>query len=256
MEELKKENQYRVASLFEGWNETMIWSYLQGYMGRAWADDIENPKSAQIITGDFCLFAGTPSIELVNHIPKDFPSDCILMIPRDDSWANLIEREYQTGCEKLTRYAIKKETDIFNAEKLQSYLKLPLEYSIRRIDEEIYHRVLVEEWSKYFCFHFQNYRDYEKSGLGFVIQRGDELVSGASSYTVYDKGIEIEIDTKPEYRRKGLALACASKLILECLDRGLYPSWDAANRQSVTMAEKLGYHFEKEYVTYAITDFI
>jgi RimJ/RimL family protein N-acetyltransferase len=44
-------------------------------------------------------------------------------------------------------------------------------------------------------------------------------------------------------------------LIMECLDRGLYPSWDAANKGSVALAEKLGYHFEKEYVTYEITDF-
>ena len=83
----------------------------------------------------------------------------------------------------------------------------------------------------------------------------NKIVCGASSYTVYNKGIEIEIDTKKEYRRKGLALVCASKLILECLDRGIYPSWDAANRGSVALAEKLGYHFEKEYVTYSVTDF-
>ena len=82
-----------------------------------------------------------------------------------------------------------------------------------------------------------------------------KLVCGASSYTVYNKGIEIEIDTKEGYRRKGLALVCASKIILECLSRELYPSWDAANRESVALAEKLGYHFDNEYVTYAITDF-
>jgi len=35
------------------------------------------------------------------------------------------------------------------------------------------------------------------------------------------KGIEIEIATKEEYHRKGLALACASKLILEGLSRYL-----------------------------------
>jgi RimJ/RimL family protein N-acetyltransferase len=36
------------------------------------------------------------------------------------------------------------------------------------------------------------------------------------------------------------------------MDKGLYPSWDAANRTSVALAEKLGYHFDKEYVTYAV----
>ncbi len=44
---------------------------------------------------------------------------------------------------------------------------------------------------------------------------------------------------------------CA-KLILECMDRGLYPSWDAHDMRSVALAEKLGYHLDKEYVTYII----
>ena len=33
-------------------------------------------------------------------------------------------------------------------------------------------------------------------------------VSGASSYSALQGGIEIEVDTKKEYRRKGLAFAC------------------------------------------------
>ncbi len=70
--------------------------------------------------------------------------------------------------------------------------------------------------------------------------KNGELVAGASSYAFYKGGIEVEIDTKEEERRKGLALVCAAKLILECLERGLYPSWDAHNKESLALAEKLG----------------
>ena len=41
-------------------------------------------------------------------------------------------------------------------------------------------------------------------------------------------------------------------LILECLERGWYPSWDAQNKESVALAEKLGYHFDYEYVAYEV----
>lgn len=82
-----------------------------------------------------------------------------------------------------------------------------------------------------------------------------ELVSGASSYTVYRYGIEIEIDTSVDYRRKGLASACGAKLILECINRNFYPSWDAQNKWSVALAEKLGYHFDKEYVAYEVNGY-
>ena len=44
-----------------------------------------------------------------------------------------------------------------------------------------------------------------------------------------------------DLRRRGLALSCGARLILTCLDRGLYPSWDAANLESVALARRLGY---------------
>ena len=44
-------------------------------------------------------------------------------------------------------------------------------------------------------------------------------------------------------------------LILECLDRGLYPSWDAQNLDSLSLAKKLGYEFSHEYPAYEIFDY-
>lgn len=36
------------------------------------------------------------------------------------------------------------------------------------------------------------------------------------------------------------------------MERNIYPRWDAANLESVAIAEKLGYHFDKEYEVYSI----
>lgn len=92
-------------------------------------------------------------------------------------------------------------------------------------------------------------------GIGAVICKDAIIVSGASSYSRYKEGIEIEIDTKEEYRRKGLAYICGAKLILECLERNLYPSWDAHNSGSVALAEKLGYHYSHTYTAIEIWDY-
>ncbi|MDF2988346.1 MAG: acetyltransferase [Eubacterium sp.] len=254
MYRLNKVDMCRIAPFFDGWEETLLWSCLQGYMGNAWTDNIENPQSAQIITGDFCFFAGKPNIELVKNIPEGFPAKYILMIPENHAWSELIEHVYKDKSHKFMRYAIKKEPEVFDRDKLKAYIdRLPSGYSLRRIDEELYHKVLKEEWSKCFCCEFEKYESYAEYGLGFVAFHNNQIVSGASSYTVYDSGIEIEIDTREDYHRRGLALVCGAKLILECLDRNLYPSWDAANRESVALSEKLGYHFDKEYVTYSVT---
>lgn len=97
--------------------------------------------------------------------------------------------------------------------------------------------------------------DYARLGMGVAVLEGEELVAGASSYSRYKEGIEIEIDTREDHRRKGLAFACGAQLILNCLDRRLYPSWDAQNLWSVALAEKLGYHFDSPYTAYEITEY-
>jgi len=75
----------------------------------------------------------------------------------------------------------------------------------------------------------------------------------ASSYSSYKGGIEIQIDTREDCRRKGLATVCGARLILECLSRDLYPSWDAQNQWSVSLAGKLGYRFDHAYIAYEVS---
>ncbi len=43
------------------------------------------------------------------------------------------------------------------------------------------------------------------------------------------------------------------RVILQCLDEGLYPSWDAQNMISVHLAEKLGYEYDHEYMVYEVS---
>ncbi len=92
---------------------------------------------------------------------------------------------------------------------------------------------------------FRDGADFVRCGLGVLALWDGVPVAGAASYTVYDGGIEIEIDTRPDLRRRGLALACGARLILDCLDRGLYPSWDAMTCAPWPLAEKLGYHLDR-----------
>lgn len=242
-----------IEKLFENWQETLIWSCLQGCMGSAWADDDAIPKSAQIVVADFCFFAGEPNVELALNKPVDYKSDFIIMVPQTPAWGELIEQVYMGRAKKITRYAIKKEPDAFDVNYLTEIVcNLKEPFHVQMIDEDIYDQVMGSPWSQDLCSHFKDYEDYKKRGIGAVVLADGTVVAGASSYTVYQEGIEIEIDTREDYRRKGLALACGAKLILECLKKGLYPSWDAQNKGSVALAEKLGYHFDHEYTAYEV----
>lgn len=249
MRQVKDMNQ--IAPLFEGRHETMILSCLQGRHGCAWADDLAAPKSAMIAVADFVYFAGVPNAELAAHI--SCPSREVFMISNSEAWAQLIEQTHGTRCEKFLRYAVKKEPDVFDGARLQAFIAaVSPPYTLRKIDETLYGKALKQTWSKDLCAQFPMYQDYRARGLGVMALFHGEPVAGASSYTAYDKGIEIEVDTQEQHRRKGLALACAAKLILACLERGLYPSWDAHDKRSVALAEKLGYKLDYEYAAYAV----
>ncbi len=237
--------------LFDGWQETMIWSCLQGYMGDAWCDNLEAPQSVRLIVGDFCFFAGKPDSSFLPVVSDKPVSPCLILVPRTKNWTKLIEETYPSSvCEKTVRYALQKNT-FFDLERLERFRKeLPPEVTIQAIDEKWYLLTRQEPWAKDLCRQFPTYEDYRRWGLGFVALYQGKPVSGASSYTVYDKGIEIEIDTKEGYRRRGLALACAAELILACLRQERYPSWDAANIGSLRLAEKLGYRLDSSYSAY------
>jgi effector-binding domain-containing protein/GNAT superfamily N-acetyltransferase len=242
---------HKIAPFFSGWEETLIWSCLQGHMGCAITDNNLNPSAAQIVIGDLCFFAGKPNDDLASQAAAP------IIIPRTEEWSRSIEAAWGDRVEKALRYAIKKEPCVFDLEKLKLYAgSLDDSYSVRLFDKGIYESVIREEWSKDFCSQFADYEDYSKRGIGVAVIHRGEVVAGASSYTVYNDGIEIEVDTKQEYRRKGLATACCARLILECLNRGLYPSWDAHDLRSVALAEKLGYHMDHPYTVYIKKDFI
>lgn len=265
----------KAAPLFEGWQESMIWSCLQNVMGKVYADSPEHPVSAMALLADFCFFAGKPDAELVRcwselcaanaaagsaaqdtqpaDTSKSLSSRFVIMVPQTCGWGELIESCYKEKAKKITRYAIKKEPDIFDRAKLQAAADtLPDGYTLKMMDENLYLQCRDISWCRDWVSNFADYAMYRRYGLGAVILKDGEPVSGASSYTSYKGGIEIQIDTREDCRRKGLAYACGARLILECLERGWYPSWDAQNRWSAALAEKLGYHFDQEYRAYEV----
>ena len=127
------------VALFEGWQESMIWSCMQGVMGELYADDPQHPKSAMVWLGDFCLFAGEPSQELarfrLSHPKRPF----MIMVPQTEEWGRMIEHCYGERAKKVTRYATTKERDCFDRAMLQRMVdRLSPEYDMRMIDRELF----------------------------------------------------------------------------------------------------------------------
>lgn len=238
----------KVKELFMLWQDTLILSCLQKVMGKIYVTDTENPVSAFAFVGCFGFFTGKPDRRLALHKPEGVA----ILVPQNEAWAALIEECYPSA-KKVTRFAIKKDTK-FDIGMLQAEIsKLPPEYELNQIDSDLYHQCLENPATADFVSAFESKEQYLEIGRGMVILKDGKIVSGASSYTRYREGIEIEVDTVESERRKHLATIACSALILRCLEEGLYPSWDAQNMHSVHLAEKLGYEFDHAYTAYEVT---
>lgn len=244
---IELQNPALAAPLFAGWQETMILSCLQRVMGRILVTEGEKPLSALAAVGCFAFLAGAPDDKLLRAIPEG----CTILVPQDERWAERIEA-CLPNAKRVLRYAMKKDTR-FNPDALRKLVaRLPAGYRLKRIDGELYDLCLQTPFSVDFVSSFESKEKYLALGRGVVVLRDDGIVSGASSYSRYREGIEIEVDTAREERRRGLAAAACASLILGCLAQGLYPSWDAQNLSSVALAEKLGYAFSHAYPAYEL----
>ena len=150
--------------IFGQWDETIIWSCLQGVMGEIYTNSTKD--AAMAILGDFAFFAGKPDEQLVKGCKQDF----IIMVPQNDEWARLIEKCYGEKAKKVSRYAIKKEKDIFDMDKLNQVVsRLPEEYELKLIEENEYKLCRSNRWANDLVSQFKDYDTYKKLGLGVVI---------------------------------------------------------------------------------------
>ncbi|PGS36714.1 GNAT family N-acetyltransferase [Bacillus cereus] len=244
----------KLSTVFEGLDSVIIRSYLQGHMGTAWVNNLEKPTVAQIIVGIFAFYAGDPNAteteELLHNLPED-----ILVIVNTDEWKERIETAHKGSFDKFQRFRFKKNPANLNSNYLKTMLsKLPEEYELKKIDANIAGDPSLHAISEDFTGQFDSIEDYLNRGVGFAILYHGKVVCGASSYSIYDEGIEIEVGTHRDHRRKGLATVASSALILDCLAKGKYPNWDAANLESAELAKSLGYVYEEAYDTYYINN--
>lgn len=253
MIELKEDEKECLKMLFAGLQDSLIQSCIQNYFGKAWVDQKENPTTGKIVVSDFAFLAGKPNGSILHcgmdgtkEHPQTLVADCT-------EWFAWIEKEFAGKCRRIERYALKKEGDIFDRDTLRQYVaRAKKEYEIRLMQKEDVTALMREEWSHDFCCNYKDEDDFMQRGIGVVICDQGQIVAGATSYTSYREGIEIEIITRQDHRKKGLAHASGARLILECLQRNLYPNWDARNMASVRVAKDLGYTYLAPYTVYEV----
>lgn len=254
MTEIPREQGASLAPFFSWTEETMVLSYTAGWMGRGWVDDTQSPRCARIVVGDIGFLGGDTggpqAAEMAGTVPSGHTTPYYMLVPENEAWGRLVEQGFGEGCRKATRYAFRKDT-VFDRQHLAALAAaVPVGYTLHSVDKALYETLVAQPLLADVCGKFEDWANFAARGMGVCALKDGVPVAGAGSYTAYPGGIEIEVDTLAEHRRQHLATACSARLILDCLERGLYPSWDAANLSSVGLAEKLGYVRSHDYIAY------
>lgn len=237
------------AALFGDAPNVMIRACLQGEMGSVHLSS--GGRAALACLGDIGFFAGEADALLVRGALRDASNGYAILVPPDARWAAMIEAEYGAGAQRFTRYAM--SLGKMDGARLARMAKtLPDGITLHPIDKVLFSRCAREVWCSDWVSQYRDFAMYSRLALGFAAMRGEEIVSGASSYAACAGAIEIQIDTKDGYRQRGLAAACGAKLLLECASRAIYPEWDAHNLSSASLAQKLGYTLARAYAAYEI----
>lgn len=239
----------KVARIFNGWPYPYVTEILDIEFA-IYANSKDNIKSAVIYIGNNAFYAGEPNKELLLKKQKEWTN----LFGQNKKWEKLMKECYPEAFH-YTRYAFELDA-YFNKDKLQSMIDaLPNGYDIKKIDSNIYdlfknvkdNDVLeLIDW-------FKNKKHFLEYALGYAVIKDGKIVGGASTAFRFQRGIEIEADVCKKERHKGLASAACATLILECLNRGWKPTWDAANKKSVGLAKKLGYTFSHKYKCFIIS---
>jgi GNAT superfamily N-acetyltransferase len=241
----------KLAHLFEGYPglKGMVSAGLSGSMGSAFADDPSAPSVAILRLGTFeHLVGGALSERSLVETLEFLPPACFLVVPV--SWAERLERDFAAFITPQKRIALSSPAR-WDRTRLESFVTaLPEGFNLLPAGAENVDAFASLDRS--LTANFDSATDFLARGAGFGIEYRGRFVSGCSSYALGGGKLELEIDTHPDFRRRGFASACGAALILYCLDRDIEPCWDAANEASADLAMKLGYVEPRPYTAYQL----
>ena len=221
---------------------------LQGYCGTAVANTVGEACVAQLTISLLTFFGGDPTHPLARHLVEKLSGETIIVVA-DARWRELVFHVH--GARLTIQPRLSFSSVHLNLAHLRHLMSCgPEGLQIKRIDLDLAQRIGTEVDTDLILSEvFPTLTDFVERGIGFCALADERIVCGATSAARCDNAIEIQINTHPQFRRRGLASAVGATLVAHCLEYGLDPDWDTAttNLPSQHLAQKLGYIPESTY---------
>ncbi len=104
--ELTKINRLKIAKAFRAVPrvDMSLPCVIEGQMGQAFVDDLEQPTIYHVVIGPFHYFAGTAVTSQAQAVMADFPAYSLLM-PSSDGWAVLARQQFGEALKTNERHS-------------------------------------------------------------------------------------------------------------------------------------------------------
>jgi len=224
-----------LRAFYRGGADVLLNAALEGRCGRCFISG--DGASVLTVSRGFVFPAGQAREGFFREAAKELPPG-FLTFSGTPAWRQII---FRWGARtRMTRRDMA-NPPAFDEAHLSALSALPAGFEMRLGGENDYAQCLSRPWSEDLCSFYPDASAFAADGLMAGAYRDGQLVSGCGAYARTKDAVEIEIDTDPAFRRRGLALACAARFLLLCRERGLRPHWDAMTPQSARLARKLGF---------------
>ena len=151
--------------LFDGWDETIVWSALDGTMGEIYANRAMTAACA--VLGDFAFLASPGQDEaavqaLLDDVQARTDHALILVAPDEAQFA--LCRSLVGEAEIGLRYATRKETGAFDPARLHRFAEdLPAGYALSGMTPEIWAQIREKGgWMRDFISNFADYASFSE----------------------------------------------------------------------------------------------
>ena len=186
----------------------------------------------------FVYLDGDPEPESVDEVAAHFRNRPVVCLT--DAWKAHIEEKYPDAA--VYRRFMMNPSCRFT---LPETLDLPEGYRLAGMDEAAFEAHSFSHGENY-----DSWAAFREEGSGAVVYCGEKIVASASSFLSLDGEVELDVSTEETHRKKKLATACISRMLRDCMERGITVHWDAQNDISRHLAEKFGFETETEYSVY------
>lgn len=227
--------------------------------GKIFVDDKENPKTFYVVHPyGMSLLFGQSNNESFNNQFIDY---CLnrngerkayeWMQAFPNYWDTILPKLFadklvnsSNSCEAQKQF-IELNTRVNFKFNLDNYLdfkqnNIKQKYKIGRTDKDSFREMKGSVVPAHF---WNNAEDFCKTGVGFSLYYQEKLATTAYSAFIFDKELELGMETLPKFRGKGFAQYACSALIDYCISNNYKPIWACKleNTPSYKLAQKLGF---------------